>query len=147
MPETDDDHDLAEVPIQGVMASAEDEFFVEFGEEIFKKTIPFLNDVLRQLLTTSIALSGGTLMFLTDPRCDKNLKLAAAVMFFLAIGCSFVGVLPYRDSFRPDCPAEIKANANRVTWWKYGWVSGAVVFIALGLVLAFVGVWFGMPPA
>lgn len=140
MQQIDNDPRVDEPVIQGQMASAEDEFFIGVGEDIFKKTIPFLNDVLRQLLTASIALSGGTLMFLTDPACNKGLKLAAACAFFLAIICAFVGVLPYRDSFRPDAPNEIKLHVRAVTWWKYGWICGAVVFKAFGLVLAFVGV-------
>ena len=131
--------------VQGQWASAEETLFVGIGEEIFKRNLPFLNDVLRQLLTTSIALSGGTLMFLSDPQCHKGMKLTAAAMFALAMICSFIGILPYRDSVRLDVPAEIKENVKAATWWKYSWICGSITFIFLGLALAFLGVLVGVP--
>ena len=145
MQQIDNDQCVEEPVIQGRMATAEEEFFVGLGESIFKGTIPYLNDVLKQLLTVSIALSGGTLMFLSDPQCSKGMKLAAAVLFGAAIICAFVGVLPYRDWVRLDVAAEIKDNVNRAIWWKYGWFCGTITFILLGLAVAFAGVLLAKP--
>ena len=44
-------------------------FYHELGDELAKKRLPFLNDLLRQLLTISISLAGGGLYFLDDQTC------------------------------------------------------------------------------
>jgi len=129
----------------GKWPDPEDVFFFELGEEIFKRNIPFLNEILKQLVTMSIALSGGSLMFLDKSVCDPTLKLAASVMFFVALISSFVGVLPYRDSVRRSDPDAIKENVKKATEWKNGFVWAASIFIGLGLILAFFGVLLNKP--
>lgn len=121
-------------------ASPHEIFYFRLGEELYKRNIPFLNDVLRQLLTTSVSLMGGGIVFLSDALCNKGCKVAAITMFLLATLSALGGVLPYRDDLPLSMPYAIKAGVERAIWWKDGFVYTASIFIVLGLGLAFAGV-------
>ena len=115
-------------------------FYMRLGEEIVNRNIQTLNEVLRQLLTLSVGLAGGGAVFLSDDLCSKGLKIAAVIMFGLAMIASFVGVMPYREDVPMSMPCEIKASFERAIGWKDGFIYGAAVFIFLGFALALVGI-------
>ena len=126
-------------PIVGKPPNSTEVFFAEWGDEIYKRTPTFLNEILRQLLTLSISLMGGSIAFLSDSLIEKNCKLAAVILFFLGMICSFVGIFPFRDNFERRCAKDIRESIDRSIAWKDGWIYGSAVFISLGMLLALVG--------
>lgn len=127
-------------PIEAASADPATVLWTDAAQEIFKRNVPFLNEVLRQLLTASIALAGGGILFLSDAACQRGFKVTAGALFLLGILSALAGVLPYRDDV---CPFEVRAvqdSLRRVIAWKSGWIWAASVFVVLGLVVAFVGV-------
>lgn len=127
-------------PIKGEVPDTMEVFYSELGDELFRKNITTLNDTLRQLLTTSTALMGGGMVFLDAKMCETGFRFAALVMFFLSVCISLLGIHPYRDSAHLGMPYEIKANVEAAIWWKDGFVYACSIFLAVGLLLAFVGV-------
>jgi hypothetical protein len=138
-----DDNGVAQQPSE--YASATEAFFTRFGEELYKRNLPLLNEVLRQLLTTSVALMGGGVAFLGADLCNPDLRIAALIMFFLAVCAALIGVHPYRNNLALGMPYEIMASVENAVWWKDGFIWACSVFIALGLLAAFAGVIIGKP--
>ena len=130
-------------PIQGETPDPNEVFFSEFGDELFKKTLPNLNDTLRLLLTTSIALMGGGIVFLGPDLCNANFRIASLLMFFVSVCISLIGVHPYRGTVRLGMPYEIKQYIMDSIWWKEGFIWACSIFMGLGLLLAFIGVLIG----
>lgn len=137
--EQDNDKTTAVIVVNGQEPTTEEVFYSDLGDELFKRNIPFLNDVLRQLMTLSVGLMGGGMFFLTDAVCDKGMRLVAMGMFFISLGISLIGILPYGHAVHLGMPVEIRESVNRAIWWKTGWVWGSTVFLVLGLGLAFIG--------
>lgn len=90
----DAEHSDVLIEVKGTHTTAEDEFYHDLGGELFKKTLPLLNDVLSKLLTVSIALSGGSAFFLGDAGYPQWTRITAAMMFVLASVSSLFGVNP-----------------------------------------------------
>ena len=121
-------------------------FYHEMGEELYKKTIPFLNDVLSKLLTISVSLSAGTVFFLGDRTYPQGMRLVAIIMFMLAFGSALIGMIPYRASISYCCPNEVKKTVDDAIWWKDALIWATCIFIVLGVVSATAG-FFMLGPA
>jgi hypothetical protein len=126
--------------LQGEAPTNVEALYHQIGQDLAKKQLPFLNDLLRQLLTMGIGLAGGGLYFLDEKMCHSGMKLAAVGMFFIAILCALAGVLPYRDRFCVSAPYEVKDFVDRAVTWKDCMIWGSSIFLFLGLAAAFVGV-------
>jgi hypothetical protein len=116
--------------------------FISLGEEQIKRAVPFLNEVLRQLVTLSTALMGGSIAFLkADTPIHPTAKTSAAVLFLLALLAALFGVLPYRSTIRPLFPNDIKRSVQAAMVWKdrLVWLSSG--FLVVGLVVVLFGLW------
>ncbi len=138
--------DLHEDGMKNQTLNADAAFYHEMGEELYKKTIPFLNDVLGKLLTISVTLSGGTVFFLGDRTYPNGMRIVVVFMFLLAFIMAFMGIIPYRVSIRYCCPDEVRETVTSAIWWKDGYIWGSSIFIVLGIILAAVGFLVGTPP-
>src|ERR1043165_2349730 len=128
-----------EKKVQGEFPDPMDVFYTEVGNDIFKRNVPFLNEVLRQLLTLSVRLMGGSLFFLSEATCDQRYKFVAICFFFFAMLAAFIGVLPFRDSVRIGDPAHIRASIKKAITWKDGFVWTASIFLILGFFVMLIG--------
>jgi hypothetical protein len=126
--------------VEADRATDEENFLCALGEELAKRELPFLNDVLRQLLTLSVSLLGGGIFFLSADNCQPGLRLFAMIMFFLSLLLAFIGMLPASEKINLSIPESIKDAVQRLSSWKTGFVKGAGVFLILGLGAAFLGV-------
>jgi hypothetical protein len=127
-----------EVPTEPVDAT--NFFYTEWGAELRKGSLTFLNDVLRQMVTTSVALMSGSIAFLTDQLITRPYKLGAVLLFLLALVFAFVGVFPYRDELDRTSPAAVRRSIEGGRSWKEGWLWACAISLALGLTVAAVGV-------
>ena len=71
--------------IKGTKPDPTDVFYAEWGDELIKRNLTFLNDVLRQLVTLSTAMLSGSIIFLNDAMISRGLKLATIAMFLCAL--------------------------------------------------------------
>jgi hypothetical protein len=125
-------------PLADGLASPEDVFYLTIADDTIKQGIPRLNDTLGRLLTLSTALSGGAVALLKEDLCYGWWRVIAAVMFFLALGCSSIGVIPF-SSRVPHIPVAIKDEIERIRRIKSRWVCSAASLIAAGLLAAILG--------
>ncbi len=119
-------------------ASPREVFLYEWWEDSQKRNIPLLNDVLRSLLTLSAALSGSSMIFLSQ--VDGRLRVAASVFFLCAMMVSLHGLLPIAGKVSGYRPAEIAAHKERAQRLKTlqarlaaSFIFGGLVTIALSL--------------
>lgn len=64
-------------------------------------------------------------------------KLAiATIIWFLAMGLSFLVLFPWRYRFDPESPEDIERAYGEITTWKYGFLvlSVAAYAVAMGIV-------------
>src|SRR4051812_41938515 len=87
---------IGEVQVGG-KPTGDDLFYIDFGGELVKRALPFVNEVLRQMVTLSSALAGGSAAFLGETMIGPGYKSAAVFCFVAALAFAFAGVLPYRD--------------------------------------------------
>src|SRR4051812_30676390 len=69
-------------------ASPDECLYFRVAEEIKKRELPFLNEVLRQLVTLNVSLLGGGIFFLTPQYCDNGPRLVAMFMFLVGLLCA-----------------------------------------------------------
>ncbi len=126
--------------IVGEVPTNEEIFYAEYGDDLTRDTIPFLNQVLRQFVTLSTALMGGSIAFLSDSLVDPDFKKSIVVLFLFSLVAALLGVLPYRGKFHRRCPNEIKEVCLSARTWKtrFLWISAAMIFI--GSLVAILGI-------
>jgi len=121
-------------------ASDESLFYASLGDEQLKRKIPFLNEVLRQLLTLSAAMMGGSIALWNDLRINHGMKIAATACFMGSLIVSLVGILPLYKQFRRQWVNEIRDAFSIASTWKslFIWIA------ALFLVCGFLAILFGL---
>ncbi len=65
---------------EGSRPSEEEEFYVAWGRETLKSNLVFANEVLRQLVTLSATLLGGSIAFLDASLIDVLFKRGRAAL-------------------------------------------------------------------
>lgn len=81
MGDRSDDEGEDNVEITTGPPSEENSFLVMLGDEQIKRTIPFMNEVLRQLVTLSAALSGGSMALLGKSPIDQEKTKGSGFVF------------------------------------------------------------------
>jgi hypothetical protein len=71
-------------PIMSAPPSAEDLFYIKWGEESLKKSIENAHGVLTQFLTMNTGLMGGSIVFLKPENIDK---LLMSIVFYWVVYC------------------------------------------------------------
>jgi hypothetical protein len=127
------------VPIVGRPPSDEEEFYLTWGQELPKNSLTLLNDVLKQLVTLNTALLGGSVVFLNGAVMDAWFRNVVIIMFFLSLCTSFVGILPYIRKTILDNPDTVKLVIRSAFTWKLWLIRIAAAFLALGFIVALVG--------
>src|SRR5262245_10946070 len=75
--------------------SEQELFLIGLGDELIRRDLPFLNEVLRQLVTLSTALAGGAIAILNNTRVGFRGEIVGAIACFLvALVVALWGMLP-----------------------------------------------------
>lgn len=130
--------DTTEV-ILGQAPSEEQEFYVEWGYETIKNNLKFLNEVLRQLVTLSAALLGGSIAFYDPNMIGKGFKNAVVALYLFALIASFLGVLPYEGEINPQNPNSVKRHKEAARRYKRALLFVAEILLILGFLVALTG--------
>jgi hypothetical protein len=127
--------------IQGRPPSPEQEFYYQWGLETLKNNFTVLNDVLRQLVTLSASVLGGSIAFLSPRLIGTEYKNAVVITFFMSLVFAFFGMMPYEGKFDPQRPDSVKLHKGRAVKWKRTWVWITAASLTAGFLLATVGMW------
>ena len=140
-PQVQQDHGV----VKGKPASEEQEFYYEWGFETLKNNLKILNEVLRQLVTLSASLLGGSIAFLDTSLIGPQYKTPVVVAFFLSLMFAFFGMMPYEGEFDPRRPDSVKRHKDRAFRWKRIWVWATGGLLILGFLIAMVGMMKHLP--
>jgi len=128
---TEDEKQVGEEP------SVEEIFYAEWGLELIKESLTFLNTTLRQLVTLSAALLGGAIAVSDKPLLKTDLMPAVAVLLFAALFFSTLGLLPAgRVAGIWDADA-VRRMVRDGMWWKR-WALKLTVFSLLAAMFCMV---------
>jgi hypothetical protein len=117
-----------------------DVFLVEWAQDTAKRSIPFLNETLRTLVTLNVALLGGGLVLLREGVAPGWARAAALLAFLLSLAAAFRGVLPFEGSPHLQMPAEIRAHKAAALRHKRRWLWLSSWLIVAGFAAAVAGV-------
>jgi len=113
-------------------------FYLEWGRDLIKNQFNLANDILKQLISTSIALMSISVIFESVFENDARLKFLAVLFFFISLLVATIGFYPYsKDNVCFDCPEEIEQfNQQALRFKRYCYtVSGIFLLVGLGVVL------------
>jgi DMSO reductase anchor subunit len=122
--------------------NSEEVFYFELAEEVRKKTLPASNDILRQLLTLSVALTGGSLAIFRENMLPTAFRIPVVVSFLVAVIIGLLSVFPITDIVQLNSVPDIKRSVTNVLWWKKFQLRTIAFFLVSGLLLATLGVIF-----
>ena len=111
-----------------------------WGDELIKRDVPFVNEVLRQLVTLSAGLLAAHIALYSQPLMRLGFKIAIAVLFLLALAIALAGTLPHRRTLHRRAPYQIKREIEIALRLKLTILRFSAGFLLLGLLLALVGV-------
>jgi hypothetical protein len=125
--------DQPQEPSAGEEPTLDDMEAVEWAREVGRKELQLLQDGLRQLVTLTTALLGGSAALLGQAALPRWCKTLGAVCLLLALASSLVGSLPYRTRFDPRNPDGVRAARLRGVRYKTWllWTSATALFLAL----------------
>lgn len=84
------------------LATAEETFYVTLQDDEIRASVPRLNEAISKMLTLATALAGGSLVFLKEDVCVPWARVAAAALFFVALGVAAFGLIPARGWYSQD---------------------------------------------
>src|SRR5262249_49452294 len=93
--------------VEGKLADPVDLFYIELGQETYKRNVPFLNEVLSKLITLNASLLGGGLYFLKEDVIPSWSRVLAVIFFLIATLVAFLGILPYSGTINPFDPKQV----------------------------------------
>jgi hypothetical protein len=128
---------------QGAEPTDEDRFYCAMGDEIIKRNLTFTNEVLRQLVTLSTALVGGSMVFLKDGQdslINAAFKIPAILFFLFALATAFIGMLPHSSTIWRNAPLDIRKDFERAVAWKSAMTWVAAGFLMAGLLTVLLGI-------
>jgi hypothetical protein len=132
-----------DIVVEGELPSPTELRYRDLAVSLHKDNLPYLRDVLYKLSVLSSGLIGGTLFFFKDSNltCFRGFIAAS---FILSTITAVIGLVPLAMPTNPTSPSEISANVEKAISFKNGCLRTAVFFIALGFVVALVGIFVGM---
>ncbi len=126
-------------PVTGKVVSSDDKFYLDWGRESLRNNLRLLNDVLRQLVTLTSTLLGGTVVFLDEKIINPSYKIYIIMAFFIALIIAFIGMLPHTSKVNLSSPSAIKEHKIKSTRIKRYLVLGAGTLVFVGFFLTGVG--------
>lgn len=121
-----------------VRLKTEDDYYAEWALESIKSSINLANDVLRQLLTLSTSLIGGSVV-LTESKLlyPPHLRFIVIVFFIAGLVYAFMGVIPYEHTYIRDIKEFKRAKVSALaTKQKHINKSASCIFMGIIAALA-----------
>jgi len=131
-------NDSSESPIPiGREPSKETKFFLAWGRESLKANLTLANDALKQLVTLSATLLGGSVVFLDASLMGVSFRALAIAGFFCSLIFSFFGMMPCEEAVLLQAPGDIKEHKKRALSKKrlWLWLSGGSMAAAFGITI------------
>ena len=125
--------------VTGEEPSADDMEAIEWGREVIRREPQVLQDGLRQMVTLTVALVGGSTALLGQLRMPLWCKGAGAVLLLLALACALVGSLPYRVRYDEESVQQCQRARERGIRYKTAPLWGAATFLLLAFVFFILG--------
>lgn len=134
---------MSEQSVEPVMIgkplTPKEKFFLSWAEQSLSSALPFVNEVLRHLVTLTSTLLGGSIVFLSADMIGKTPHLLAVVGFFLALALSFIGMMPFSGHIDFQDPARNEEHLTSTLKMKMRLCRAAGLLILAGFVCAIVG--------
>jgi hypothetical protein len=124
------------VSVQSQAPSERQLFFLDMGKDLFKNQLNLANDVLKQIVSTCVALMSVSVIFDALYLNDPKIKFFAVFMFFISLISACIGLFPYsKENIYFDSPSEIEQFYKEALQYKRIAYSVSAVFIIFGLAL------------
>jgi hypothetical protein len=134
------------MPIVGVKATPENAELFKLGKRMIEGSIETVQDTLRQLLTLSTALLGGSIAFMNEQLTPLGFKAVCVLFFMATVGISFYGTMPYSAGLVPNIPESVRETRDRALESKTAKLRLAGGSLLLGFAVAVLGiVWRSLP--
>ena len=131
-----EDEDDEIIHVQSQAPTERQIFFLEVGKDLLKNQLNLANDVLKQIISTCVALMSVSVIFEALFLEDPKIKFFAVFMFFISLISACIGVFPYtKDDIYFDSPSEIEQFYKNALHFKRVTYSVSAVFIICGLSL------------
>jgi hypothetical protein len=132
--------DLNQEPVQtGGTPSPQRELYMEMSREVVRNRLPFINEVLRSLLTLNATLLGGSIVLLDPKTVGYDYRNASILFFFFSLVAAFLGVMPYSTRLSMLKPNQIQRELTGAFQRKRFFLILAGAFLSIGLGAAFFG--------
>jgi hypothetical protein len=123
----EDVNDVALQPSDG------DLFLAELGDQLIKDTVPFLNQVIRQMVTLSAALLFGTIAISDKPILPFPATLTAVFLLLGALATSVWAMAGTTGRYRRMVLEEIHADVSSGIRSKNARIFAVLLMISLAL--------------
>lgn len=122
----------------GEEPTIEESFYIQWGQELLRNNLSFINSVLRQLVSLNSAFLAGSLLLLDEKTVGTNLVKTVDILLFLSLFISFLGIMPYSAKIDLRKPEEVKRFYENSLRWKSTctWLSGILLTAGIGIVLS-----------
>jgi hypothetical protein len=117
----------------------EEKFYLEWGLETFKNNVTRLNDLQKNLVTLSVSLLAGTLIFYNDTYSVPVFKILASITLLVGAIVSVLGSMPHESRVELRSPRQIKILKEKTFSIKKRWYYASICLIYGGLVFALLG--------
>lgn len=124
--------------------SAEERYYLEWARETEKRNLTLINEVLRQLVTLTVALLAGSVAFLKEGILPIGFRVALVMCLLASLVASLLGVIPFQGTVAGS-PLSIKRHKERAVRWKHFWLRLAAGLLVVGFLCAILGLIGGIP--
>jgi hypothetical protein len=137
VPEVQADHEGGAV-VTGELATAREQFLLEWGRETWKKSGEQAASSLQRLVTLNTALLGGTLAFPQGIQMHPGFRWTAAAWFLVSLAFAIYHGIAQTEPVDIDDPYAIEAYKERLTAERV-WanrIAAGCLFVGLAVGLA-----------
>lgn len=125
----------APIRVQSRLASARDQFLLQWGRESLKQSVPAINDVLAKLLPLLAALFGGALVVIEKSVVTSNCGVVVLVLLLLSLCAVLAGLYPRRWGVGSDLDnvltVELRAADRKALFLRIAFALLALAFVAV----------------
>lgn len=126
-------------PPVGGEPTPEEKFYLDWGLETVKANISRLSELQKNLVTASIALLGGSIVFYGETMTTPFFKWLTTAALIAAAIVSILGAIPEQYGLDLSDPYQIQAAKAAVLETKRKWYQASATLLLAGLCFAALG--------
>lgn len=134
-----------EEPTLGEPATEEELFYADLADHLERETLPFLNQVLRQMVMLTAALFAGLVTFSDRRVFPVGWLSAGAAPLLVSLACCLAGILPATSTAPRREPYLIKPEIEAGVRYKSRCLRLGAGFLFAALVILFIGLFVANP--